>query len=77
MANNPFASLNTAYKSHTQNLQTGKAKYHNKIYINDPTRLAQAKCLIIPWLHWSDYLDGLQADNVVAVNFGGVAWGRI
>ena len=24
--------------------------------------------------HWSDYLDGLQADNVVAVKFGGVAW---
>ena len=23
--------------------------------------------------HWSDYLDGLQADNVVAVKFGGVA----
>ena len=23
---------------------------------------------------WSDYLDGLQADNVVAVKFGGVAW---
>jgi integrase len=23
--------------------------------------------------HWSDYLDSLQADNVVAVNFGGVA----
>ena len=23
--------------------------------------------------HWSDYLDSLQADNVVAVKFGGVA----
>ena len=22
--------------------------------------------------HWSDYLDGLQADNVVSVKFGGV-----
>ena len=23
--------------------------------------------------HWSDYLDGLQADNVVAVKFGGAS----
>ena len=24
--------------------------------------------------HWSDYLDGLQVDNVVAVKFGGLWW---
>ena len=24
--------------------------------------------------HWSDYLDSLQANNVVAVKFGGLWW---
>jgi len=29
--------------------------------------------VVVMMQHWSDYLDGLQADNVVAVKFGGAS----